>query len=141
MVRVTILVLAVALFVAICLPLGGKVDAAANKYAGKTHYNAFVAALTKKKKYTSYLKYLQSTGFNKTLIDVLNNYEVTVLAFSNAALQKSNTAKNILKDPKKAAQLMGYNAISGKHTFELLLKYPNNVEVRADKVEGIWKEA
>eukprot|EP00475_Leptophrys_vorax_P011932 TRINITY_DN18396_c0_g1_i1.p1 TRINITY_DN18396_c0_g1~~TRINITY_DN18396_c0_g1_i1.p1 ORF type:complete len:134 (-),score=4.98 TRINITY_DN18396_c0_g1_i1:169-570(-) len=120
-----------AFILVIASPLGGV--AGTNKYDGLGQYNAMLKAL-KVQGYTRYLQYLQSTGFNASLLQALYNHEVTILAFSNNAISQAPALQAILADRRKGPQLIGYNSLAGKYTFQDLIKLPNKVEVSRNGV-------
>ncbi|GJP81339.1 hypothetical protein CLOP_g11502 [Closterium sp. NIES-67] len=99
----------------------------AAKYNGQQQLTAIRGAL-KSKGYKKFDAFLESTGFIKSLLPVLNDWNVTVLAPVDFAWN-TNSAKADMADKKKAPQIIGYHFIVGKRTFKEMLKYKTGTEM------------
>lgn len=103
--------------------LPGTVTPAVNKYDGKQSL-----AVIKKRLldagYTKYVTALNSTGFWPIFENLLNNYEVTVLAPSNMAFVRALTLKADMANLVRRRQIMAYHIIGGRNAFNFLRGVP-----------------
>ncbi|CAI7853050.1 unnamed protein product [Closterium sp. NIES-54] len=96
------------------------------KYNAKAHLTKIRAAL-KRGGFTTFDKYINSTGFMPILLNVMKEYKLTILAPTNTAFATVSARKD-MKTPRHAIQIIGYHFFIDKHSFAELLKYKSGTQ-------------